>query len=250
MSRFSGENTPVGLSVHLLSGATVTNEGEMSVSRISAIDKDFLSFAAPLIEEDEIREVVSTLKSGWLTTGPKVKEFENNFAKYKNVEEAVALSSCTAALHLALLASNITEGDEVITTPLTFSATVNAIIHAGATPILADIDPATMNIDSQEAERKITSKTRALIPVHFAGRACDLKLLTSICEKYDLIMIEDCAHAIETEYHGIKAGVSGNFGCFSFYATKNITTGEGGMVIGKDKEAFEKNQMFKLAWIE
>ena len=207
---------------------------------------DFLPFAAPLIEEAEIQEVISALRSGWLTTGPKVHEFQSNFARYKNVPGAVALSSCTAALYLSLLTSKIKKGDEVITTPLTFCATINAIIHAGATPVLADIDPQTMNIDPREVERRITSKTKAILSVHFAGRPCDLDQLTRICRKYGLIMIEDCAHAIETEYHGIKAGTSGDFGCFSFYATKNITTGEGGMVISKNEKSLERIRQLSL----
>ena len=202
--------------------------------------KLFLPFGSPAIEEDEIQEVVSTLRSGWLTTGSKVYKFQDAFAKYKNVSGAAALSSCFAALHLAFLATKIEQGDEVITTPMTFCATINAIIHTKAIPVLADIDPKTMNIDPQEAERKITSRTKTILPVHFGGRPCDLEKLTKICQKNGLNMIEDCAHAIEAEYHGVKTGTSGDFGCFSFYANKNITTGEGGMLIAKDEEFLEK----------
>ncbi len=216
--------------------------------------KEFLSFATPLIEEDEIQEVLKTLKSGWLTTGPKVSEFQNRFAEYKQVSDAVALGSCTAAIHLSLLAAGIGRSSEVITTPLTFCATINAIIHSGATPILADIDPRTMNIDPNKIEAKITPKTKAILPVHFAGRPCDMQALQSICKKHDLVMIEDCAHAIESEYRSRKIGTLGDFGCFSFYVTKNLVTGEGGMVIAKSKEALEKikvlslHGMSKAAW--
>jgi len=195
-----------------------------------------LIFGSPAIGNDEIEEVVSVLQSGWLGTGPKVAQFQNNFAAYKGIEHAVALNSCTAALHLSILAAGIGKGDEVITTPLTFCATINAIIHAGATPVLADIDPVTMNISVSEVQNKITNKTKAIIPVHFAGRSCDMNTLCNIAENNKLKIIEDCAHAIETEFHGRKAGTFGDFGCFSFYVTKNVVTGEGGMVITKNEE--------------
>jgi dTDP-4-amino-4,6-dideoxygalactose transaminase len=197
---------------------------------------NFLVFGAPAIEEAEIQEVVSSMKSGWLGTGPKVMRFENDFKTYKHASHAIAVNSCTAALHLSLLASGLQPGDEVITTPLTFCATVNAIIHAGATPVLADVDPVTMNLDPQEVERQITPRTRAIIPVHFAGRPCDMDALVNLAAHHNLKIIEDCAHAIETEYKGHKAGTLGNFGCFSFYSTKNIVTGEGGMVLTQREE--------------
>jgi dTDP-4-amino-4,6-dideoxygalactose transaminase len=198
--------------------------------------ENFLIFGSPLIEETEIEEVVACLKSSWIGTGPRVAQFEADFANYKNVSQAVALNSCTAALHLSYLVADLQPGDEVITTPLTFCATVNAIIHAGATPVLADVDPVTMNIDPNEIERRITSRTRAIAPVHFGGRACDMDAIMSIAQTHSLKVIEDCAHAIETEYKGRKAGTFGDFGCFSFYSTKNIVTGEGGMVIAKRDE--------------
>ncbi len=194
----------------------------------------FLVFGAPTIEEAEIDEVVASMRSGWLGTGPKVARFESDFAAYKGVSQAVALNSCTAALHLSLLAAGLKPGDEVITTPMTFCATVNAMIHAGATPVLADVDPVTLNIDPNEIERRITPKTRAILPVHFAGRPCEMDDIMSIAQDHNLKVIEDCAHAIETEYKGRKAGNFGDFGCFSFYVTKNIVTGEGGMVLARD----------------
>ncbi len=207
---------------------------------------NFLIFGSPLIEQDEIDEVVATLKSGWIGTGPKVAQFENDFKKYKGVNHAAALNSCTAALHLSLLAANIGPGDEVITTALTFCATVNAIIHSGATPVLADVDPRTMNIDPEQIERKITKRTRAILPVHFAGRACEMDSIMDIAQRNNLKVIEDCAHAIETEYKGVKAGTFGDFGCFSFYVTKNITTGEGGMVIAKNEEDISRIKILGL----
>ena len=206
----------------------------------------FLVFGSPLIEEDEIAEVVECLRSGWIGTGPRVAKFEADFAKYKEVSHAVALNSCSAALHLSLLASDLSTGDEVITTPLTFCATVNAIIHAGATPVLADVDLATMNIDPNEIERRITPKTRAIVPVHFAGRACDMDAIISLAEKRNLKIIEDCAHAIETEYKSRKAGTFGDFGCFSFYVTKNIVTGEGGMVLAQRDEDIARIKVLGL----
>lgn len=206
----------------------------------------FLVFGSPAIEEAEIQEVVASLQSGWLGTGPKVAQFEQDFAAYKGAKYSAALNSCTAALHLSILAAGIKPGDEVITTALTFCATVNAIIHAGATPVLADIDPVTMNIDPREVEKKITSRTRAILPVHFAGRPCEMDALMDIAKQHNLKVIEDCAHAIETEYKGRKAGTFGDFSCFSFYVTKNVITGEGGMVLAKREEDIARIKVLGL----
>lgn len=207
---------------------------------------NFLIFGAPAIEDDEIQEVVASMKSGWLGTGPKVARFEADFAKYKDAKYIAAVNSGTAALHLGLLAAGLKSEDEVITTPMTFCATINAIIHAGATPVLADVDPATMNIDPEKVEEKITSKTKAILPVHFAGRPCNMDALCTIAARHNLKIIEDCAHAIETEYKGHKAGTFGDFGCFSFYVTKNIVTGEGGMVVAKNEEDIARIKMLAL----
>lgn len=193
--------------------------------------ENFLVFGSPLIQEDEINEAIATLRSGWIGTGPKVAKLEDLFRSYKGVRHAIAVNSGTAALHLACLAAGIGPGDEVITTAMTFCATVNAIIHSGATPVLVDCDKKTMNIDPSKIEEKISPRTKAMLIVHFAGRPCEMGLLMDIAKKHELIVIEDCAHAIETEYHGKKAGLFGLLGCFSFYATKNMTTGEGGMMI-------------------
>lgn len=206
----------------------------------------FLVFGSPIIEDAEIQEVVASMKSGWLGTGPKVARFEQDFAAYKGATFAAALNSCTAALHLSILAAGIKPGDEVITTPMTFCATVNAIVHAGGTPVLADVDPKTMNIDPKEIERKITARTKAILPVHFAGRPCDMDPITDIAKHHDLRIIEDCAHAIETEYKGRKTGTFGDFGCFSFYVTKNIVTGEGGMVLAKREDDIARIKVLGL----
>lgn len=197
---------------------------------------NFLVFGSPAIEDAEIQEVVASMKTGWLGTGPKVAKFENDFKSYKGAEHAVAVNSCTAALHLSMEAIDLKPGDEVITTAMTFCSTVNAIIHTGATPVIADVDPITMNIDPEQVEAKITSRTKAIIPVHLAGRSCDMDALCDISQRHNLKLIEDCAHAIETEYKGRKAGTFGDFGCFSFYVTKNIVTGEGGMVLSHREE--------------
>lgn len=207
---------------------------------------DFIIFGAPLLEQDEFDEVAQCLESGWIGTGPRVARFEREFAAYKEHSFAAAVSSCTAAMHLSVLAAGIGAGDEVITTPMTFCATVNAIIHAGATPVLADVDLRTMNIDPAEVEARITPKTKAILPVHFAGRPADMDALIAIAQRHGLKVIEDCAHAIETELRGRKAGTMGDFGCFSFYATKNVTTGEGGMVLTRSEEDLARIKMLAL----
>lgn len=194
----------------------------------------FLVYGAPRIEEVEIQEVVDSMRKGWIGTGPKVHRFEKDFSQYKGSKHTIALNSCTAALHLSMFAAGIGPGDEVITTPMTFCATINAIIHCGATPVLADCNRSTMNIDPAEIEKKITSRTKAILPVHFAGRSCEMDAIMALARTYDLLVIEDCAHAIETEYKGQKAGRFGDIGCFSFYVTKNVMTGEGGMIITED----------------
>ncbi len=208
--------------------------------------ENFLVFGAPLIEESEIKEVVDSLRSGWLGTGPKVQRFEEGFKDYKGVRHAVALHSCTAAIHLSLLAANIGPGDEVITTAMTFCATVNAIIHSGATPVLVDCEKESMNIDPELIEKKITHRTKAILIVHFAGQPCDMDTIIKIVRRHKLLLVEDCAHAIETEYKGKKAGTFGQLGCFSFYVTKNIVTGEGGMVITDNEKLANRIKILAL----
>ncbi len=207
---------------------------------------EFLVFGSPLIEQEEVDEVVDSLKSGWIGTGPKVHQFEEMFRDYKGVKYAMALNSCTACLHLSMLSINLQPGDEVIVPTMTFAATANVVIHAGGKPVFVDSLRDSMNIDPADIERKITPKTKAIIPVHFAGRACDMDTILDIAKKHDLKIIEDCAHAIETEYHGEKAGTFGDIGCFSFYVTKNIVTGEGGMAITNNQEYADKIKIMGL----
>jgi len=206
----------------------------------------FLVFGSPLISEDEIAEVVGVLRTGWIGTGPQVAKFQEEFARYVGGRYAMALNSCTAALHLALLAAGVKEGDEVITTGMTFCATANAIIHSGATPVFADCDPKTFNICPDAIRNKITPRTRAILPVHFAGRACAMAAIMQIAREHKLIVIEDCAHAIETTVAGQHAGTFGDFGCFSFYVTKNIITGEGGMVVTRREEDADRIKVLGL----
>jgi dTDP-4-amino-4,6-dideoxygalactose transaminase len=211
-------------------------------------NEEFLIFGRPGIGEEEIAEVEACLRSGWLGTGPRVARFEENFAEYKGVDSSrvAALNSCTAALQVSMIAADLEKGDEVITSPLTFCATVNAIIHAGLTPVLADIDPVTQCISPEAIEAAISPRTRAILPVHFAGRPCDMSRIMKIARKHDLIVIEDCAHAIETQFQGEPVGRFGDFGCFSFYVTKNVVTGEGGMIVGKSSEHIARAKVLAL----
>ncbi len=208
----------------------------------------FLVFGSPLIGEEEIEEVIACLRSGWLGTGPRVARFEAEFAAYRGLPatQAAAVNSCTAALHVSMVAAGLEPGAEVITTPLTFCATVNAIVHAGLTPVLADIDPVTQCISPAAIEAAITPRTQAILPVHFAGRPCEMDQIMRIAVKHGLVVIEDCAHAIETEFHGQKVGLFGDYGCFSFYATKNVVTGEGGMILGRDSTTIERARILAL----
>jgi dTDP-4-amino-4,6-dideoxygalactose transaminase len=197
----------------------------------------FVDFARPAVGESEIGEVVAALESGWLSTGPRVQQFERAFAAFVGSPHAVAVNSCSAALHLALLAAGVGPGDEVITTPLTFCATANAILHAGATPVFADVDPVSLNIDPAAVEAAITPRTRALLPVHYAGRPVAIDALRVVAERHGLAVVEDAAHAAGASFGGRRIGSIGDFTCFSFYATKNLTTGEGGMVTTSSAEA-------------
>lgn len=207
---------------------------------------NYLVFGQPIIEEDEIQEVVSSLRSAWLGTGPKVAAFEKLLAEYKGVAHAVAVNSCSAGLHLACLGLGLKPGDEVIVPAMTFCATINAVIHAGATPVLADVDPLTFNLTAETVLPRITPRTRVIMPVHFAGRSCDMDALMALASQHGLKVIEDCAHAMETEFHGRKVGAFGDCGVLSFYSTKNIVTGEGGMVLTKDANLAVRVKMLAL----
>lgn len=207
---------------------------------------NYLVFGKPLIQSEEIEEVVRSMKSGWLGTGPKVAEFERIVAEYKGVAYAVALNSCTAGLHLSCLALGIGPGDEVIVPAMTFCATVNAVIHSGATPVLCDVEPGSFNLDPAEVRKKVTPRTRAIIPVHFAGRPCEMDALLQIAREHGLKIIEDCAHAFEAEYRGRKVGAIGDIGVLSFYSTKNVVTGEGGMALTNSAETAALLKMLAL----
>lgn len=191
---------------------------------------EFLIFGSPAIGEEEIAEVVATLRSGWLGTGPRVQRFEAAFGAYIGCGHAVALNSCTAGLHLALEVLGIGPGDEVITSPLTFSATANVIVHVGATPVFADVDLRTMNLDPAAVAQAITPRSKAILPVHFGGRPCDLDPLLELARRHGLAVVEDAAHATEARYRGRPVGSIGDLTAFSFYVTKNLVTGEGGML--------------------
>ncbi|MFZ3372134.1 MAG: DegT/DnrJ/EryC1/StrS family aminotransferase, partial [Desulfitobacteriaceae bacterium] len=204
----------------------------------------FLPFARPLIEDDDIAGVVDSLKSHWITKGPKTIEFEKQFAEYVGAKYAIALNSCTSALHVSLVAAGVGPGDEVITTPMTFASSANVIIHAGAKPVFVDIDPLTMNIDTTKILEKITPQTKAIIPVHIAGHPVDLDKILAIAQEHDLFVLEDAAHAVYTQYKGKLIGSIGNATAFSFYATKNLVTGDGGMVTTNDEALADKIRIY------
>jgi len=213
----------------------------------------FLPFSLPLIENDEIEEVVETLRSGWITTGPKTKKFEEEFRKYIGCKHVIAVNSCTAALHLALEAIGLREGDEVITSPMTFAATAEVIRYFNAKPVFVDIDSTTMNIDPEKIEDYLSScmnshssLPKAIIPVHYAGYPCDMDRIFQIAERYNLRVIEDAAHALPSFYKGKLVGTMGDLTCFSFYATKNITTAEGGMIATDNDEWAERMRIMSL----
>jgi dTDP-4-amino-4,6-dideoxygalactose transaminase len=196
--------------------------------------ENFLTFSPPDITEEEINAVVEAMRSGWITTGPRVKQFENEFGAYIGSDYNLALNSCTGALHIALAALDIGPGDEVITTPTTFCATANVIEHVGATLVLADVEADTLCLDPARVEAAITPRTRAIMPVHFAGHPADMDPIMALARKHGLTVIEDAAHALPASYKGRRIGTIGDYTAFSFYATKNLTTAEGGMLTGAE----------------
>lgn len=207
---------------------------------------EYIVFGQPRFGSQEIREVTDSLEKGWVGTGPKVAAFEESFARYVGAEHAIALNSCTAALHLSMLVSGVGQGDEVITSAMTFVSTVNAVLHAGATPVLVDCDRDTGLLKPEAVAAAVTDRTRAILPVHLYGRPCDMEGIQEIARRHDLVVIEDAAHAIETEYHGAKVGSISDLTCFSFYATKNLATGEGGMITTDRKDLADRLKVFAL----
>ncbi len=206
----------------------------------------FLPFAKPTITDKELNEVRDCLESGWLTTGPRVEKFEAALKAYFGRDHVMTVSSATAGLHLALLTLNLQPGDEVITTAMTFVATLNTIEHAGGRPVLVDIDPNTYNMDLNQVERAITPRTKAIMPVHYAGAPVDLDDLYALADKHNLTVIEDCAHAIGTECKGKRLGSTGHIQVFSFHPNKNMTTGEGGCIVSHTKEALDHMKIFRF----
>lgn len=205
------------------------------------VRSDWMPFCVPDISDAEVQAVSDTVRSGWWAKGPRTIEFEKRFAEYVGAKYCVGVNSCTAALHLALMTQGIGPGDEVITTPLTFASSANTILHVGATPVFADIDPETGLIDPREIEKKITDKTRAVVPVHYAGLAADIGEIGRLCERYGLFLSEDAAHAVETRYNGELIGHHPRGAVsYSFYATKNLACGEGGALVTDDEEVYKK----------
>lgn len=219
----------------------------------------YIPYGRQTVDEDDIQAVVDVLRSDYLTTGPMVAEFERRVAEYVGAKYAVAVNSGTAALHIACLAAGLTEGDEVITTPITFAASANCVLYCGAVPVFVDIDPHTYNIDPAAIEEKITERTKVLIPVHYTGQPCEMDAICAIARKHHLLVIEDAAHALGAVYHskmdengqetgGLhrrKIGSISDMTCFSFHPVKPITTGEGGMVVTDDEELYEKLLLYR-----
>jgi len=209
------------------------------------VREKFLPYGTQWLDENEIEEVVDSIKSSWITTGPKMRRFEEDFKTFRGSKYAIAVNSGTAALHICTSSIDIIPGDEVITTPLTFVASANCVVYRGGTPILADIKRDTYNIDPDEIRKKITSKTKAIIPVHFTGQPCDMDEINEIAEEHDLFVIEDAAHAIDAEFKGKKVGNISDLTIFSFHPVKNMTTAEGGMVTTNNDDLNEKLLMFR-----
>jgi len=205
----------------------------------------FIPLTKIFIGKEEEEEVIDTLRSGLIATGPKTERLEREFAAYLGRKRAIGTNSCTAALHLGLLALGIGVGDEVVTTPMTFVSTVNSIVYVGAKPVFVDVEPDTMNIDPARIEEAITERTKAIMPIHLYGHPCDMDRILDIAERHSLKVIGDCAHAIEAEYRGKKVGSLGLVDCFSFYATKNLAMGNGGMLVTDDDNVAQMIQSLR-----
>jgi len=208
--------------------------------------KEFIPFHKPFMDETEINEVVDTIRSGWWTTGPKVIKFEKEFNSYIGSGFSIAVSSWTAAAHLALEAIGLNNGDEVIVPAITFTATAEIICYFGAKPVIVDVQRDTFNIDPEQIEKSITPKTKAIIPVHYGGQPCDMDEILAIASKYNLTVIEDAAHALPALYKGKKIGTIGEVTCFSFYATKTLATGEGGMICTNNSQIARRTSIMRL----
>lgn len=207
--------------------------------------RKMIPYGRQTIEEDDVQAVVDVLRSDYLTTGPKIAEFEKMVADYVGAKYAVAISNGTSALHAACFAAGIQPGDEVITTPLTFAASSNCVLYCGGTPVFADVDPKTYNIDPEDIRRKITDKTKAIIAVHLAGQPCDMDEIHKIAKEHELLVIEDGAHALGSVYKGKKVGTLSDMTTFSFHPVKPITTGEGGMIVTDNEEFYKKMMLFR-----
>jgi len=214
----------------------ITKSAQLALDGGEPVRKEFLPLTRPWIGEEEKREVMDTLDGVWLSRGPKVSRFEDDFKAYTGANNAIAVSSCTAALHVSLVAAGVKEGDEVITSPLTFPSTTNAVLYERANPVLVDVDRRTFNIDPKLIEKHITAKTKAIIPVHMAGQPCDMDEILAIAKHRNLMVIEDAAHAVGAKYGDKHAGTIGDAGCFSFYASQNLVTGDGGMITARNDE--------------
>jgi UDP-4-amino-4,6-dideoxy-N-acetyl-beta-L-altrosamine transaminase len=220
-------------------------ERTASIEEMIGLRREFLPFAQPDIGDSEIEEVVQALKSGWITTGPRTKEFERRLGEYVGARHAIAVNSCTGALHLALAALGIGPGDEVVTSPLTFCSTANVILQLGGTPVFADIAE-DYNIDPAEIERRITPRTKAILPVHYSGQPCKMDQILACAREYNLPVVEDAAHAIGAKYREQTIGTLGDVTAFSFYAIKNMTTAEGGMITTEDDDLAERMRLLSL----
>lgn len=208
--------------------------------------KEYIPFSPPFMDREEEREVIKTLRSGWITTGPKTKEFEKRVCGYVGASYGVGTFACTSAMQIALSVLGVEEGDEIITSPYTFVSTAHVICYHRAKPVFVDVDPETFNIDPAKIEEKITIRTRGIIPVHFAGHACDMDLIKEIASKHGLFVMEDAAHAIGTKYKDRKIGSIGDITCFSFYATKNLSTAEGGMAVTNNQELADRMRVLTM----
>jgi perosamine synthetase len=210
------------------------------------IKQQTIPFHAASVGEDEAQAAADVIRSGWLTMGPKTLEFEQNFASYVGARHAVGVSSCTAALHVALEAIGLQQGDEVLVPTTTFTATAEVVVYFKAIPVLVDVDPTTLCIDPAEAQKKITSRTCAILPVHFAGQPCDMDRIQQLADRHGLHVIEDAAHALPASFRGTPVGAISKLTAFSFYATKTLTTGEGGMVTTDDDELAARMRIMRL----